>query len=160
MRGSSEPAPFTAAGLESKSTTQRADFGGPNGEASPYALASSYYYEPNQTHATPEPVKLKLQSAIPLVLVIHDQEGRPIPNARVCASRRRAARGDEHVVYFQGSDPIHVKTDADGKVPMNLFARGDHAEIYVQQPGQKWETRSLDVPSEGTLVVVASGASN
>jgi len=60
MPGSSEPALFAAAGLGSKSTTQGADFGGPNGEASPYPptliVRSS---APSPARLTDKPVSIR-----------------------------------------------------------------------------------------------------
>jgi hypothetical protein len=124
-----------------------------------YALTSTYRLIEEGSHATPEPVMLQCDDALQFTLVVQDEHGRPVANARATPHSRLSQSGESHLVYFQASGPFQITSDADGRIGMGCFERGDRAEIYVQLPGKDWELHAIEIPHDGDTVVVASQSS-
>jgi len=124
-----------------------------------YALTSAYRLIEEGSHPVSEPVTLQCDVASQITLVVHDELGRPVANVRVTPHSRLARSGVSHVMYFQASGPFQASSDAEGRVSMGCFERGDQAEIYVQLPGKEWELRTIEIPRDGDTVVVAGQSS-
>ncbi|MFO0945176.1 MAG: hypothetical protein U1D30_04400 [Planctomycetota bacterium] len=120
-----------------------------------YAFRSIYRIKENGHW---EPVRLVLEPASTITLEVHDEKDQPIANARVFPSERRSRAGETNLIYFMGSEPIHATTDADGKVPLNFFAAGDQAEVYVQFPGEEWQNRKIEIPTNGNFIRISARA--
>ena len=121
-----------------------------------YALTSSYQLEEEGRHPTVDPVTLHCGEASRITLVVHDGHGQPIANARVVPASRKTSSGETHLVYFQGSEPVQTASDAQGRVGLSCFERGDQAEIYVRPPGKDWELHAIRIPDAGNIVVVSA----
>jgi hypothetical protein len=119
-----------------------------------YALTSTYRLIEEGSHPLPDPVMLQCDVASQITLVVHDEFGRPVANARVTPHSRLDRSGASHVVYFQASRPFQASSDAEGRVPMGCFEKGDRAEIYVQIPGEDWELRSIEIPHDSDMIIV------
>ncbi len=122
-----------------------------------YALTSNYHLELEGSHPTVAPVTLHCEEASTITVVVHDAEGRPVPNAVVVPFSRQSPGGDTHGVYFQASGPIRTVADAEGRVGLACFSTGDQAEIYVRVPGGDWEQHAISVSKPGEVVVVPAG---
>lgn len=121
-----------------------------------YALTSSYQLKKADDDHAPEPVVLRMNDALALTLVVNDARGRPVPNARVVPSVRRSADGEEHLLYFQGSERAQLASNAAGRVPLRFLQRGDRAKIYVRLPEGEWKLHAIEVPREGDLIEVSA----
>jgi hypothetical protein len=121
-----------------------------------YALTSTYQLTEAGSHPSVDPVTFALDAAARITLVVHDVRGQPVANARVSPLSRRSLGGDSHAVYFQASEPVQVFSDAEGRVGLGCFERGDQAEIYLRLPGKDWERHAIRIPSEGDVVVVSA----
>ena len=71
---------------------------------------------------------------------------------------RQSPQGGEHLVYFQGSEPIQIAADAEGRVGLGWFEAGDEAEILVQLPGKDWESHAIRIPTDAGSVTVSARA--
>ena len=121
-----------------------------------YALASKYQLSSAGDPLETDSLLLQLDEGAPIMLVVHDDRGRPVANARVAPASRQTPEGESHLVYFQGSEPVHVVTDAQGQADLGCFARGDQAEIFLRLPGKDWEQYAIEIPREGDTVIVAA----
>jgi hypothetical protein len=121
-----------------------------------YVLVSQYQLSRKGEPLESDSLTLQLDDGAPITLVVQDSLGRPVANARVAPASRRSPAGEIHVVYFQGSEPVHAVSDAQGQVDLSGFARGDQAEIRVQLPGQDWEKYAIEIPGEGDTVVLSA----
>lgn len=119
-----------------------------------YALATLYELKRDGEKLQSDALKLKLDDALPLTVTVRDAQGRPAAKARVIAFSRQAANGQQHSVYFQAAKPIEVAADDEGRVRVNVFRRGDKAELYVQVPSKDWEQLPFTVPETGEAVEV------
>lgn len=117
-----------------------------------HALTSNYQLKREGQDRELEPIVLRMGDAVPLTLIVQDAHGQPVPGARVVPSVRNSAGGEEHLLYFQGSQPVHVAGNEAGQVPLGCLARGDRADIYVRVPGGDWALYSIEVPPEGDRV--------
>jgi hypothetical protein len=124
-----------------------------------YTLTSIYRLVEEGSHPTLEPVTLHCDVASRITLIVHDSAGRPVANARVFPAARQSSTGETHLVYFQASKPIQTASDAEGRVGLGCFERGDQAEIYVQLPGQDWQRHAIAIPSDGDILVLSAAES-
>lgn len=121
-----------------------------------FAFQSAYQLKDQKPIEKPDPIALRLERASNVTLVVHDANGQPIANARVIPSSRKPRDGADHLVYFHGSDPVQCATDAAGRVSLNCFMPGDQAEIFLQLPGDKWNSREFEVSSDNQVVELAA----
>ncbi len=121
-----------------------------------YTLTSIYQLVEEGSRTTVEPVTLHCNPASRITLIVHDGAGRPVANAQVFPAARHSSGGEEHLVYFQASEPIQIASDLQGRVGLGCFERGDQAEICVRLPGQDWHNHTISIPSEGDFVVVSA----
>ena len=121
-----------------------------------FAFQSVYRLKEFVPTEQPDPIRLQLEPASHVTLVVRDGNRQPVPNAHVIPSLRKPRQGSEQLIYFQGSEPIRQTTDAEGRVRLNCFESGDRAEIYLQLPGDEWSSREFDVSADGAVVEVAS----
>jgi hypothetical protein len=119
-----------------------------------YTLTSAYQLNQQAGSRAPDPLTLKLDRATPITLVVNDEHGHPVSGARMVPHSRQTDDGHNHLVYFQGSEPIHVASDAQGRVGLGCYERGDLAEIYLQLPGEDWQLYTIQIPRDGDVVVV------
>jgi hypothetical protein len=110
-----------------------------------YAFKSAYQLKQGAAVKEPEPVKLRLDKAFPLTLVIRDKAGQPIPGAAVVPNSRKPQGGQEQAIYFQASDPLRCESNDQGEISFPYFVAGDKATIYLQTPGRDWESHSFVV---------------
>ncbi len=120
-----------------------------------FAFQSAYQLKDQKPVEKPDPIALRLERASNVTLLVHDAIGQPIANARVIPSSRKSRDGAGHLVYFHGSDPVQCATDAAGRVSLNCFMPGDQAAIYLQLPGDKWNSREFEVSSDNQVVDLA-----
>lgn len=97
-----------------------------------HAMQSDYVlYKPKEKV---KPFRFKLQPALEKTLVVHNKDGAPIGNAVVFPSTRTPAKvkaDDGFLMYDQSAEAAGYKTDADGKVRMNIFSAGDSVQLGV-----------------------------
>src|SRR5262249_52004255 len=124
-----------------------------------YALTSAYHLYPDGPHPAAKPLKLALGSATNFTLVVRDERGQPVANARVVPSSRQSADGQQHLVYFQAAGPAQITSDSAGRVNLGCFERGDRAQVYVQVPGSDWKLHTLDL-KDSTSIIEVSTAEN
>ena len=124
-----------------------------------YALTSNYHLQPSGEPRSVDPVTLRCDRASPITLVVHDAQGRPAAHARVAPSSRQSPDGTTHLVYFQSCEAVQTASDAEGRVDLGLFQRGDMAKIYLQLPGKDWQSCAFAVPKEGDTVEVSAARS-
>jgi hypothetical protein len=122
-----------------------------------YAFSSTYQLIRDGQDQPREPVVLKLHQGSPATLVVKDEQGRPVADARVVPASRESPAGAAHLVYFHSSEPLRRVADARGRVRLAWFEPGDRAEVYVQRPGHDWELHSIQVPQHGEVVVISDG---
>ncbi len=122
-----------------------------------YALTSEYQLHEGPGHHAPEPISLRLPEAAPLTLVVRDGNGQPAVGARVLPASRQSPGGQQHLVYFQGSEPIQTTADPAGCAGLACFRRGDQAEIYIQLPGRDWEHHTVMIPLNSDRIVISAG---
>jgi hypothetical protein len=124
-----------------------------------YALTSNYHLQPEGEHRSVDPVTLHCERASPITLILRDDQGRPAAHARVAPSSRQAADGTSHLIYFQNCAAVQTASDADGRVHLGCFQRGDMAQIYLQLPGKDWQSCAFAIPKEGDTVEVSAARS-
>lgn len=122
-----------------------------------YAFSSTYELIRDGEHEPRDAVVLKLDRGSPVTLLVKDEHGRPVPDARVVPASRESPAGASHLVYFQATEPIRRVADKEGRVPLAWFEPGDRAELYIQRPGHDWELHAIEVPQHGEVVVIADG---
>jgi hypothetical protein len=120
-----------------------------------YALASRYDLVEAEGGRPLKPAVLKLEQAVPVTLRVVDAAGQPIPGAAVVPSSRRTLSGQEHLIYFQGSEPARMACDERGLVTLRCFEPGDQAEVYVQAPGSAWKTCEVKIGDAGSTIDVS-----
>jgi len=120
-----------------------------------FALASEYELVEKDVVADPAPIKLTLDEAVSITLVVRDVAGQPVPNARIAPASRQSSAGEEHLIYWMASEPVQMLSDAAGRVTLACFRQDDQAEIFLQLPGQDWEERGF-VVDENDEIVIAS----
>lgn len=124
-----------------------------------FAFKSTYQLKQGQPVSQPDPIVLKLEPASHVTVVLRDAHGQPIADALVAPSERKSRQGEDHLIYFQGSEPARRTTDAQGRVRLDCFLAGDQAEIYVQLPGDNWNSRRFQVSGDDSVVELASSES-
>ena len=124
-----------------------------------YALTSNYHLQPEGEHRSVDPVTLRCERASQITLVVHDDQGRPAAHARVAPSSRQSADGTSHLIYFQNCEAVQTASDAEGRVALGCFRRGDTAQIYLQMPGKDWQSCAFTIPKEGDTVDVSAARS-
>ena len=117
-----------------------------------FAFQSAYQLKDRTPIERPDPIALRLQRSSHVTLVVHDENGEPIANARVIPSARKPRDGAGHLVYFHGSESVQSATDATGRVTLNCFVAGDQAEIFLQLPGEDWTNREFEVSTADQVV--------
>jgi uncharacterized GH25 family protein len=119
-----------------------------------FALASAYHLfkAGKRDLKVLKPLKFKVEKAVALSFVLKDASGKPIADAKVAPASRKNARGEEHSVYFQSAEPVMVKTDAEGKVSLSCFGRGDDAGLFVVLPDGNTTEASTKIPASGDVV--------
>lgn len=125
-----------------------------------FAFQSAYQLKDQQPFEMPDPIVLRLERASNVTLVIHDENGKPVANARVIPSARKSRGGADHMVYFHGSETVQCTTDSAGRVKLNCFMTGDQAEIYLQLPGEDWNNREFEVSSDNQIVDLAASGTH
>lgn len=118
-----------------------------------FALASKYDVVEEDAVSNQESIKLVLEEAVPVTLVVQDEAGRPIPNARIAPASRHSSAGEEHLIYWMASTPVQTLSDATGRVELDCFRQDDQAEIYLQLPGHDWEERAFRVVEKDEIVI-------
>ncbi|HEX4146522.1 MAG TPA: TIGR03067 domain-containing protein [Pirellulales bacterium] len=121
-----------------------------------YALASTYQLKENGEQPAVDPIVFRLPKAEPVTLVVNDESGQPVANARVAPAGRKSADGVEHLVYFQASRPVQATVDGRGRLELDCFRRGDEAQLFVQVADQEWKQRTVHIPREGNTVELAA----
>jgi hypothetical protein len=124
-----------------------------------FAFKSTYQLKQRKPIARPDPISLQLERAAHVTLVVRDASGQPVVGAVVIPSSRKPRQGNQHLVYFQGSQAAQRTTDAQGRVSLDCFLAGDRAEVYVQVPGNDWNSRKFEVTGEDSVVELASAKS-
>jgi hypothetical protein len=122
-----------------------------------YAFTSIYQQRSATSESPFAASAVRLPTAAAVTLVVHDEAGRPAV-ARVAPQWRRSPSGEDHLVYFQASEPVQQTTDAMGRIELACFEPGDRAEIYLQLPGRDWVRRTVEIPKDGNVVVVSTPA--
>ena len=120
-----------------------------------YALTSTYQLKKAGSQPTVDPVKLALDEAARITLVVHERartSGAQSPRVRPLRGIRPTVKTTPSI--FKRLEPIQVVSDAEGRVGLGCFERGDQAEIYLQLPGRKWESHPIRIPNEGDVVEV------
>ncbi len=79
--------------------------------------------------------QFKLDKADPLRVQLVDKDGKPLAKAVVIPVQRKTFTGDEFFIYSQSGPDIARRADADGKIDLNYFRRGDSASILVVHDG-------------------------
>jgi hypothetical protein len=125
-----------------------------------FAFKSVYQLKEGKSIETYDPITLRLERASHVTLVVRDGNGRPVPNAHVIPSSRDSRLGENHLIYFQGSEPAHRTTDAEGRVSLNCFLTGDRAEVYLRLPGDGWDSREFDVADDNSVIEMAAAEVN
>jgi len=121
-----------------------------------FAFKSTYQLKRGQPVAQPDPIVLTLEQASHVTVVLRDADGQPIADALVAPSERKSRQGEDHLIYFQGSEPARRTTDAQGRVRLDCFLAGDQAEIYVQLPGDNWNSRRFEISGDDSVVELAA----
>ena len=99
------------------------------------------------------PVILETEAAIKKNFLLEDSDGDPLVNAVVYPLKRDAA-GKEFMIYPVSASDAATKTDADGKVDLNMFTGGDEVSLGVVVAGSVQNVEfSVDEETEQTLVV-------
>lgn len=120
-----------------------------------YALQSVYHLRPDGATRPLEPVKFELAKATLVTLLIQDGQGRPVPNVRIAPASRKSPDGQEHLVYFQASAPVHLASDAQGRVALRWFSDGDQAELLLRVRDEDWESRIVDISRRRSVVEIS-----
>lgn len=121
-----------------------------------YALTSLYELKKDDEAFESDALKVELDEAVPLIVSVRDAQGRAGAKARVIPFSRQTTDGPQHSVYFQAAKPIEVVADDAGRVRINVFRRGDKAELYVALPGKDWEQLPFTVPETGDMVEITT----
>lgn len=101
-----------------------------------------------------DPVTFRLESTASFAVRFMTADGQPVAGVEAFPHRRTDAEGDDHLVYFQGSDPIVQRSNAEGVVRLPYFQPGDSATVYVRFPDEDWQTRDLVIPSDQQVVLL------
>lgn len=116
-----------------------------------YALRSTYRV--NQEGKKLPPDEFQLAPAVPVTIVLSDDQGAPAKGIQVLASSRTAADGAEYLVYGQcvrqAPELVH-KTDDSGRVTLRQFLPGDQARLSVFVDGQE-QRLEFQVPEQGEV---------
>ncbi len=125
-----------------------------------FAFKSVYQLKEGKGIERSDPITLRLERASHVTLVVRDGNGQPVPNADVTPAARNSRLGENHLIYFQGSEPVHRTTDAEGRVSLNCFLTGDRAEVYLRLPGDGWDSREFDVAEDDSVIELAAAEVN
>ncbi|MGH7136961.1 MAG: permease prefix domain 1-containing protein [Pirellulales bacterium] len=120
-----------------------------------YALKSTYDLKKAGEKMTTDNLKLQLDDAAPVTLVVRDARGGAAAKAGVIPFRRKTAGGEEHLLYFQAAKPIEITADAEGRIRLGYFQRGDQAEVYIRLPGKEWEQHPVAISEKGDVEVTS-----
>lgn len=123
-----------------------------------YAWQSIYQLHESGAESRFEPVTLRLEQATTITLSVRDSHGRPLPHVRLTPAARRSRQGASHLVYLQGSEPVHEISDAWGTITLRCFEQGDVGDIFLQTPRGEWERHSIAISDEATPVVVSANS--
>jgi uncharacterized GH25 family protein len=104
-----------------------------------YAFESLYEMNPSDGLKQLPPFNFRLAKATPLRVQLLDSDGNGVANAEVFLQQRTTAEGAEHGLYFQGSEAVHQRTDADGLVTLATSVAGDHVIVLARAPGEDWQ---------------------
>ena len=66
--------------------------------------------------------------------------------------------GQEHLIYFQGSEATRVTCDERGQATLRCFQTGDQAEVYVHAPGGDWKPYEVKIGEAGATVDLSIAA--
>ncbi len=111
-----------------------------------YVFKSVYQYIEHRDSESIKPIKFKLNKSNKFTLQFLDSSGTPINGVKVTPSGRGSKTGEEHLIYFQGSNPIRLTSDVKGEVTLNCFAKGDGARLNLQIPGIKTKGIIFQIP--------------
>lgn len=119
----------------------------------PGSATTSKYILLRNPVGVPEPVNLQLAAAVKTPLVIKDSSGKPLA-ATVLPSGRVTKAGDDHLVYFQGSEILKLQANASGEVTLDCFEAGDTANVYVRMGAGEWVKKAFMVPADGAVTEI------
>lgn len=119
-----------------------------------YTLASRYSVNPAKGEDRLAPIDVMLQPVTPVRVRVVRSDGTGLASASVLPSSRQSPTGETANVYFQGSAPIHLVTEADGTLTLPYFQPGDQAELTVQVD-DKWQNVNFVVSADDQPQVVA-----
>jgi erythromycin esterase len=122
-----------------------------------FCLMSDYRLDPEG--AGFEPFDFQLTKATPVTLVFQDSEGKPVEGVVAYPSGRETDEGKQHLVYAQGSEPIHKTSDASGKVVFPVYRKGDTAKIGYRVNG-KHASAVVRVDGSKEHVIQVDGSSS
>jgi hypothetical protein len=114
-----------------------------------FAFQSAYQLHDKQPIDRPDSFVLRLPRAAPVTLTVRDAAGNPVANAGIIPSARTPSAGRDQRIYFQGSEQIEKRTDAEGRVRLHCFGSGDQATVYVRFPDDDWQRRQFEVTGDG-----------
>ena len=118
-----------------------------------YAFRSTYILEKKPT-GPPKPIDIKLERASPVDVVVKDGDGNPIKDAEFFVARREPKESEQNLIYFLGSEPVHVKTGKEGQAKVNVLKPEDKGKIYIKSPSGDWIEKSFVVPKEGRPIEI------
>jgi uncharacterized GH25 family protein len=110
-----------------------------------YAFESLYELNPAAGLKQLSPFEFRLSEATPLRIQVLDTDGKGVANAEVFLQDRRAAGGAKHGIYFQGSEVVHQRTNADGYATLVTSSDGDRVIMLARGPGQDWQQFDAEV---------------
>jgi hypothetical protein len=119
-----------------------------------YAFESLYEMNPAAGLKQLPPFDFHLSKATPLRVQLLDSDGNGVANADVFLQERTAAGGAKHGIYFQGSEVVHQRTDADGFVTLATSSAGDHVTLLARAPGQVWQEFDAQVREDPAPLVL------
>lgn len=125
-----------------------------------YAFESLYEMNPAEGLNGLPPIDFRLAKATPLRVQLLDSNGEGIANAEVFLQDRMAADGARHGIYFQGSEVVHQRTDADGFVTLATSSAGDRVILLARVRGEDWQMFDAEVREgrESVVLTLSSGA--
>jgi len=121
-----------------------------------YAFKSAYQMKEGDAIKEPEAVEFALPAASKFNLVLQDAAGKPVPSALVAPASRQSENSDsQELVYFQATEPVRAKANAQGEVELPYFGPGDKAKVFLKLPGHDWEEKEFVVAPNADRVLLS-----
>ncbi len=119
--------------------------------ADAHLLKSAYI---SMRTGTLEPLHFQLTKSAAMVLHFESNAGTPLAGVSAFPFERTDQSGQEHCIYFCSAQPVVRQSNQEGNLSMPHFLPGEQVTVYIQFPGDEWQTRELTVPTDNQAVIL------